>query len=246
MLDGVEVLLEVDFLKERNLLTKVCKQIIYTGAIDEYYEYRFGELDYRGLRFCSEVKKEKSIQNTAVINYTDSDTPYTRTIEHKYFEFGEQDNTVITYEYPIKWNKGMEPYYPVNDERNGKLYARYKKLSGREKKIIFGGRLGSYQYLDMDKSIAGRFEIEYETQLGAITSVLDDLFHKRDKLTERQGEANLSKEQAELVAEVLKHQAECDEFDKTIFTQLIEKIRVRDRENITFVFKNGIEIKADI
>lgn len=154
LLEGIEVLTNVDYIRERKALSKSCRKIIYTGAIDEYYNYRYGELEYRGLRFVHEVRNEKSFQNSAVVNYTDKDTPYTRIIEHKHFEFGEQHNTVISYEYSAEWQRGHEAYYPVNDEKNTKLYQRYAALAKSDKKVIFGGRLGLYQYLDMDKTLS--------------------------------------------------------------------------------------------
>ena len=126
---------------------------MYTGTIDAYYGYRFGKLEYRSLHFESEVLDEENHQGVAVVNYTDRETPYTRIIEHKHFEFGTQPKTVITREYPVSWQEGMEPYYPVNDEKNQALYRKYAELAAGEKNVIFGGRLGEYKYYDMDKVI---------------------------------------------------------------------------------------------
>jgi UDP-galactopyranose mutase len=147
MLDGVEVRLNTPFVKDE--ITS--KKIIYTGAIDEYFDYQLGALEYRSLRFENEVLDCENYQGNAVVNYTSHDVPYTRVVEHKHFEFGTQDKTVITREYSANWNKGDEPYYPVNDERNNALYAEYAKIAEREQNVIFGGRLGLYRYFDMDK-----------------------------------------------------------------------------------------------
>ena len=132
-----------------------CKELpaVYTGTIDSYFDYCFGKLQYRSLRFETEVLDCDNYQGNAVINYTDRETPYTRIIEHKHFEFGTQEKTVITREYPAEWTEGMEPYYPVNDERNQELYKKYAELAGKEKNVIFGGRLAEYRYYDMDKVI---------------------------------------------------------------------------------------------
>jgi UDP-galactopyranose mutase len=129
------------------------KRVIYTGAIDEYFNYEFGALEYRSLRFETEVAGSANVQGNAVVNYTDADVPFTRVIEHKHFEYGEQKQSVITREYPATWQRGAEPYYPVNDERNNALYARYRELAKNENGVTFGGRLGTYSYLDMDKVI---------------------------------------------------------------------------------------------
>ena len=126
---------------------------MYTGTIDSYFDYCFGKLQYRSLRFETEVLDCDNYQGNAVINYTDRETPYTRIIEHKHFEFGTQEKTVITREYPAEWTEGMEPYYPVNDERNQELYKKYAELAEKEKNVIFGGRLAEYRYYDMDKVI---------------------------------------------------------------------------------------------
>ena len=126
--------------------------------MDSYYGYQFGQLEYRSLRFETEVLDLENYQGVAVVNYTDRELPYTRIIEHKHFEFGIQPETVITREYPAAWKKGMEPYYPINDEKNQKLYCRYKALADMEKNVIFGGRLAEYRYYDMDKVIASALE----------------------------------------------------------------------------------------
>ncbi len=138
-------------------------KILYTGMIDEFFEYRFGELAYRSLRFESEyLPTEQNYQGNAVVNYTEREIPYTRVIEHKHFEFGKGDGTVITREYPADWNKGDEPYYPINDEKNGALYERYAKLAEQEKHVLFGGRLGQYKYYDMDKVIRAALDMAAE------------------------------------------------------------------------------------
>ena len=134
--------------------------MIYSGAVDEYFDYCFGTLGYRSLRFETEALETSNYQGNAVVNYTDSETPFTRIIEHKWFEFGKDENgndipgTVITREYSARWERGDEPYYPVNDEKNSALYARYKALADSEKNVYFGGRLGEYRYLDMDQTVA--------------------------------------------------------------------------------------------
>jgi len=159
LLDGVEVRLGVDFFKERGALTENAKKIVFTGMIDEYYDYRFGELEYRSLRFETEDLPQENFQGNAVVNYTEAQVPYTRIIEHKHFEFGCQggnatNHTVITREYPANWKRGDEPYYPMNDEKNNALYAKYKALADAETNVIFGGRLGMYKYFDMHHVIA--------------------------------------------------------------------------------------------
>jgi len=150
MLDGIEVSLNTSYTPE---FAKTAEKVIYTGAIDDYFNYALGELEYRGLRFETEHLDIDNYQGCAVMNYTDGATPFTRICEHKHFEFGEQPNTVITREYPQIWRKGDEPYYPINDEKNTALYARYKELAKSEPNVFFGGRLGTYRYLDMDKVI---------------------------------------------------------------------------------------------
>lgn len=129
-------------------------KVVYTGAIDEYFEYCFGKLEYRTVRFETEVLDTDNYQGVAVVNYTDRETPYTRVIEHKHFEFGTQPKTVISKEYSTDWKEGMEPYYPVNNEKNQILYQKYRKKAQQQEKVFFGGRLGEYKYYDMDKVIA--------------------------------------------------------------------------------------------
>ena len=154
MLEEADIRLETDFFKERETLTKEADRIVFTGMIDEFYDYRFGELEYRSLRFETQVLDTDNYQGNAVVNYTEYEIPYTRIIEHKHFEFGDQEKTVITREYPAKWQRGDEPYYPMNDEKNNALFAKYKELADREDKVIFGGRLGEYRYYDMHQVVA--------------------------------------------------------------------------------------------
>lgn len=155
MLNGIEVRLGVDFLADREHLRQQAETVVYTGAIDEYFDYCYGELEYRSLKFETEVLDVSNFQGVAGMNYTDADIPYTRIIEHKHFMFGagESDKTVITKEYPVKWSKKDEPYYPVNDKRNVAIYEKYDKLAMTEKNLLFGGRLGVYRYMDMDQVI---------------------------------------------------------------------------------------------
>ena len=153
MLSNCDVRLGVDYFKNRAELNSMADKILFTGMIDEFYNYEFGELEYRSLKFETEVLPEENYQGNAVVNYTEYEIPYTRIIEHKHFEFGTQPKTVITREYPKVWRKGDEPYYAVNDERNNDLYEKYKQLADKEKSVIFGGRLGMYKYFDMDDTI---------------------------------------------------------------------------------------------
>lgn len=152
LLAGTEVRLGVDFEKDRTALSQLADQIVYTGKIDEYFNFCFGELEYRSLRFDHETLNTENYQGNAVVNYTDAETPYTRIIEHKHFEFGRQEKTVITREYPLEWSKGVEPYYPINDAKNEATYKKYKAL-GEEENVIFGGRLAEYRYYDMHQVI---------------------------------------------------------------------------------------------
>lgn len=154
MLEGIEVQLNVDYFSNRKGLEQLAEKVVFTGMIDEFYGYRFGNLEYRSLRFENELLDIENYQGNAVVNYTDRETSYTRIIEHKHFEFGTQDMTVITKEYPLEWAKGDEPYYPVNDEKNTELFKKYKDLADREQKIIFGGRLADYKYYDMHQVVA--------------------------------------------------------------------------------------------
>lgn len=149
MLDGIEVRLNTDFFENREEFEQIADKIVFTGMIDEFYDYKFGTLEYRSLRFEHEILNEENHQGNAVVNYTEYDIPYTRVIEHKHFEYGTQPKTVITREYPATWNKGDEPYYPINDDKNNELYSNYKELADKEENIIFGGRLAQYKYYDM-------------------------------------------------------------------------------------------------
>ena len=153
-----DVELGKDYLENKEYYDSLADHVVYTGPIDAYYGWRFGKLEYRSLRFETEILEEENHQGVAVVNYTDRETPYTRIIEHKHFEFGTQPKTVITKEYPVTWEEGMEPYYPVNDEKNQALYQKYAALAEKEPKVIFGGRLGEYKYYDMDKVIASAME----------------------------------------------------------------------------------------
>ena len=160
MLEHCDVKLNVDYLKEKEKYNALADKILYTGMIDEYFNYQLGNLEYRSLKFENEILENiDNYQGNAVINYTDRETPYTRVIEHKHFEFNEYHGTIITREYPSDWHIGDEAYYPINDEKNSKLYEEYKKLASNEKHVIFGGRLGNYQYYDMDKVIKAALEL---------------------------------------------------------------------------------------
>ncbi len=153
MLGDIEVRLGVDYLENKAELDSLAEKVVYTGPVDAYFGYRLGALEYRSVRFETETLDMENYQGNAVVNYTDSETPYTRIIEHKHFEFGTQEKTVISREYSAEWNVGDEPYYPVNDDKNSELYAQYKALADKEENVIFGGRLGEYKYYDMDKVI---------------------------------------------------------------------------------------------
>ena len=165
MLEGVEVRLNTDYLACREELNALAEKIVYTGPIDAYFDYRLGTLEYRSVRFETEVLDKPNFQGNAAVNYTDRETPWTRIIEHKWFEFGKDEEgndlpkTVISREYSSEWKAGDEPYYPVNDAKNGALYSRYKELAAAEKNVIFGGRLGEYKYYDMDQVIAAALEM---------------------------------------------------------------------------------------
>ena len=159
LLDGIEVRLSEDYLEKKAEYDALAEKIVYTGAIDAYFDYKLGALEYRSVRFENEVLDMPNFQGNAAVNYTDAETPWTRIIEHKWFEFGDQTKTVISREYSSEWKPGDEPYYPVNDEKNGSLYAEYKKLAEAENKVIFGGRLGEYRYYDMDAVIASALEM---------------------------------------------------------------------------------------
>lgn len=164
MLDGIEVRLNCDYLAHKEELDALAEKVIYTGPIDAYFDYSLGNLEYRSVRFETEVLDMPNFQGNAAVNYTDAETPWTRIIEHKWFEFGKNEDgndlpkTVISREYSSEWKIGDEPYYPVNDERNSTLYQEYKKLADVEQNVIFGGRLGEYKYYDMDQVIAAALE----------------------------------------------------------------------------------------
>ncbi|WP_079707938.1 UDP-galactopyranose mutase [Paraliobacillus ryukyuensis] len=154
MLEGVDVTLHVDFFEDKEKWSNLANKIVFTGMIDQYYDYQHGVLAYRSLQFDTTVLDDvANYQGNAVVNYTDRETPYTRIIEHKHFEFGTQDKTVITKEYPSEWHPGDEPYYPVNDKRNEAIYQKYKQLAEQEVNVIFGGRLATYKYYDMHQVI---------------------------------------------------------------------------------------------
>ena len=160
MLEGIEVRLNTDYLEQKGELDALADKVIFTGPIDAYYGYRLGTLEYRSVRFETELLDQPNFQGNAAVNYTDRETPWTRIIEHKWFQFGKDDEgrelpkTVISREFSSEWKPGDEPYYPVNDEKNGALYMQYRELADREEKVIFGGRLGEYKYYDMDAVIA--------------------------------------------------------------------------------------------
>ncbi len=164
MLDGIDVRLGEDYLADKAKWDRLAEKVIYTGPIDAYFSYSLGNLEYRSVRFETEVLDKPNFQGNAAVNYTDAETPWTRIIEHKWFEFGKDEEgndlpkTVISREYSSEWKPGDEPYYPVNDEKNGKLYQAYKQLAEKEKNVVFGGRLGEYKYYDMDQVIAAALE----------------------------------------------------------------------------------------
>lgn len=158
MLEGIEVRLNTNYFDFIKTHPDIAKKTVFTGLIDQYYQYRFGELEYRSLRFETERLEEENYQGNAVVNYTDSEVPYTRIIEHKHFDFGKQPFTVISKEYSTEWVKGDEPYYPINDEKNNALFEKYNELAQQEEAVIFGGRLAQYKYYDMDKVVGAAFE----------------------------------------------------------------------------------------
>lgn len=164
LLEGIEVRLNEDYLVDKEKWNNLAGKIVYTGAIDAYFDYSLGNLEYRSVRFENEILDMPNFQGNAAVNYTDREIPWTRIIEHKWFEFGKDENgndlpkTIISREYSSEWKPGDEPYYPVNDERNGELYKKYKGLADKEEKVIFGGRLGEYKYYDMDAVIASALE----------------------------------------------------------------------------------------
>lgn len=158
MFDGCDIELNTDFFEDKDKFLNCADKVIYTGTIDKFFDYEYGELEYRSLRFEEEKLQLDNYQGNAVVNYTSKDVPYTRIIEHKHFEFGNQDSTIITKEFPLEWTKELEPYYAVNDETNTTLYKKYKELADKQKKVFFGGRLGMYRYFDMDDTIAEAFK----------------------------------------------------------------------------------------
>ena len=160
MLEGIEVKLNTNYLEEKEKWNDMAEKVVYTGPIDAYFDYSLGYLQYRSVRFETELLDKPNFQGNAAVNYTDRETPWTRIIEHKWFTFGKDENgndlpkTVISREFSSEWKPGDEPYYPVNDETNGALYSKYKELADKEEKVIFGGRLGEYKYYDMDAVVA--------------------------------------------------------------------------------------------
>ena len=162
MLEGIDVSLGVDYLEQKQALDSLADKVVYTGPVDAYFDYQLGHLQYRSVRFETEVLDMPNFQGNAAVNYTDRETPWTRIIEHKWFEFGTQPKTVISREFSSEWKPGDEPYYPVNDEKNGALYAQYKALAQEEENVIFGGRLGEYKYYDMDAVIAAALRMSRE------------------------------------------------------------------------------------
>ena len=162
MLAGIDVSLGVDYLEQKQALDSLADKVVYTGPVDAYFDYQLGHLQYRSVRFETEVLDMPNFQGNAAVNYTDRETPWTRIIEHKWFEFGTQPKTVISREFSSEWKPGDEPYYPVNDEKNGALYAQYKALAEEEENVIFGGRLGEYKYYDMDAVIAAALRMSRE------------------------------------------------------------------------------------
>lgn len=153
LLSGIEVKTSIDFFENKKQYSDLAETIVFTGHIDEYYNYQFGKLEYRSLRFEHETHDKENYQGNAVVNYTEADVPYTRILEHKHFEFGRQPKTVVTKEYPCEWSSGMEAYYPINDEKNNDLFKKYRDLAEKEENVIFGGRLAEYKYYDMHQVI---------------------------------------------------------------------------------------------
>ena len=165
MLKGIEIRLNEDYLVDKEKYNEIAERVVYTGTIDEYFNYELGSLEYRSVRFETEIIDKPNFQGNAAVNYTDSETPWTRIIEHKWFEFGKDNEgneipkTIISKEYSSKWEAGVEPYYPVNDEKNTQIYMKYKELSRKERNVIFGGRLGEYKYYDMDAVISSALKL---------------------------------------------------------------------------------------
>ena len=165
MLDKSDIELNSNYFANKEKYDSLAEKVVYTGMIDEYFDFKLGKLEYRTVRFENERLDLDNYQGNAVVNYTSKDVPYTRIIEHKHFEFGEQDFTIISKEYSVEWQSGMEPYYPVNNDENNKLFSKYKDLADKEKNVIFGGRLGNYKYYDMDKVIEAALEMAKEQGL---------------------------------------------------------------------------------
>lgn len=159
LLEGIKIELGVDFFKHREKYENLCDKIIFTGKIDEFYNFEFGELEYRSLKFEHQILDQENYQGNAVVNYTEREIPYTRIIEHKHFEFGRQPKTVITHEFPVEWSSGMESYYPINDESNSSKFKKYSDLAKKETNVFFGGRLAEYRYYDMHQVIASSLNL---------------------------------------------------------------------------------------
>ena len=165
LLEGSDVKINCNYFDKKEEYNEMAKKVVYTGMIDEFYNFKLGNLEYRTVKFEDERLDVENYQGNAVVNYTSKDVPYTRIIEHKHFEFGQQDFTIISKEYSVEWQPGMEPYYPVNNDDNNELFEKYKKLADNEEKVIFGGRLGNYKYYDMDKVIEAALELAKEQGL---------------------------------------------------------------------------------
>ena len=159
LLEGIEVKLDTNYFDNREKWDEMAEHVLFTGCLDEFFDYQCGHLEYRSLRFEEKELDVEDFQGNAVINYTEREVPYTRVIEHKHFEFGTQPTTIITYEYPDNYEKGKEPYYPVNDQRNGEMVKKYKELAAQQTRVIFGGRLGLYAYADMDDTVAAALQL---------------------------------------------------------------------------------------
>ena len=158
LLDGIDLRLDTDYFAHRAQLDALAQRVVYTGRIDQYFDRALGPLEYRSLRFDTRRLDTPDFQGNAVVNYTAADVPFTRIIEHKHFEFGQQPTTVVTYEYPAAWHEGAEPYYPINDHRNNRLAQAYKEMAQQQQRVLFGGRLGQYAYFDMDDTIKSALE----------------------------------------------------------------------------------------
>ena len=153
LLKGVEVKCDINYFENKEHWNSLAQKVVFTGKIDEFYDYKFGSLEYRSLKFDTKLLEIENYQGNAVVNYTNAEIPYTRIIEHKHFEFGNQNKTVITYEYPDEWSLGKESYYPINDQKNNSIYQKYKELTKEDNHVIFGGRLAEYKYYDMHQII---------------------------------------------------------------------------------------------